>query len=515
MNSISLGEIKIGISRYRYLTGFVFLVLAHASYGLEFEIQNIAIGHGQNIAFMPFVSEASGVPEMLVIETPDLDERDRQMQGLVEEPVRTVAIYSRSGSTWTLRLRKQLDASMDLVDVLQTPDGVRLVGYQDAQLHFLDEQTQSFEPMFSTSSMFVGRNWDSSPTMEMFADLNRDGFDDFLLPGFEGWQIAMQGADGFSSLQVIGPRPHMNFGDTARYVGYRAETPYLLDENRDGLNDLAFWLNGRFEVYLQDPSGKFAKDALILDPDLKDVLGGYFSISLGTRGDDEDDVQRLLDGVEDIDGDGMADLIIQSIQGEGIFGLETQYEIYRGMVGPDDHLRFEQNASSIVSTGGIQLNNERLDLTGDGVQEFVVTSVDITIGTIIGALITRSVSVDVSIYHMVDGVFPDKPSLKKEITVRFDFATGNLFIPAILNADVTGDGREDLLVQKGLDTLLVYPGQAGRKLFARSPIKLALSLPRDRDGFVVSDLDGDGRDELILYVERDEGSVLSVVAFSD
>ena len=74
---------------------------------------------------------------------------------------------------------------------------------------------------------------------------------------------------------------------------------------------------------------------------------------------------------------------------------------------------------------------------------------------------------------------------------------------------------KDLLVQKGLDTLLVYPGQSGAKLFARTPIKLEMDLPKSRDGFVVSDLNRDGRDELILHVERDESSVLSVIEFSD
>ena len=514
MNSILPNEIFDGVSRYRYLAVFVLLLLSHPTHALEFEIQDIAIGSDQKIAFLPFVGEASSTPELLVIQTPDLDDREKQIQGLDEEPVRTVAIFRRTGSTWTLRLRKQLHASMDLVDVLQGADGVRVVGYQDSQLRYLHEQSQNFVAMLDTHSMFVGRNWDSSPTMEMFVDLNEDGLDDFLMPGFDGWQVAIQSAQGFHAAQVIGPRPHMNFGDIPRFVGYRAETPYLLDENMDGRNDLAFWINGRFEVYRQDSHGRFASEPIELDANLQDVLGGYFSVNLG-ESDDDDNVQRLLDGVEDINGDGIADLIIQSIQGEGIFGLESQYEFYRGLKGPDNRLKFEQSASSIISTGGIQLNNERLDLTGDGNQEIVVTSVDITIGTIIGALITRSASVDVSIYQMIDGTFPAKPSLKKQITVRFDFSTGELFIPAVLSGDVTGDGRQDLLVQKGLDTLLVYPGQAGSRLFAKSALKLEMDLPRDRDGFVVSDLDGDGRDELILYIERDEGSVLSVVEFSD
>ena len=159
--------------------------------------------------------------------------------------------------------------------------------------------------------------------------------------------------------------------------------------------------------------------------------------------------------------------------------------------------------------------NDRLDLTGDGREEFVITSVNISLGTIISALITRSASVDVSIYQMHDQVFASEPSLEKEIKVKFDFSTGDLFVPAVLSADVTGDGRKDLLVQKGINTLLVYPGEATDKLFTKSPIKLEMSLPSDREGFVVADLNQDGRDELILHLKTDDEVNLTVVEFHD
>jgi len=266
-------------------------------------------------------------------------------------------------------------------------------------------------------------------------------------------------------------------------------------------------------VFLQQQDG-FAQQPLVVDPDQRDVIDNFMSVTL-EEGEDSEQTQRVLDAVGDIDGDGLADMIIQAMQGDGIFGLETRYEVHRGLATIDNRLIFEPLASSIVSSGGIQLNNERLDLSGDGKEEFVVTSVKITLGTIIGALITRSASVDVSIYHMEGDVFPEQPSLTKDIKVRFDFSTGDLFVPAVLSADVTGDGRKDLLVQKDLDTLLVYPGEPTQTLFAKSAIKLELELPSDREGFLVVDLNKDGRDELVLHLQREKESLLSVVQFSD
>lgn len=491
------------------------IVFSPVAHGLEFDIEQISLASDQQIAFMPFVNTSSDRQELLVIETPDLDARERQLRELIDEPVRTLRLFRLTDpGGWRSVLEVELNAAMDMVDTFRHLDGITFAGYQYPQLLALDVEEVAFAPILSAGSMYLGVNWDASPTFDMFQDLNGDELDDFLMPDFGGWQVALQRETGFSTAQSLGPPPQMNFGETTQFVGYQAETPHHLDGNQDGLIDLAFWLNGRFDVYLQQPGGSFESQSVILDPGMPDVLGDFLSVSLDEGEDGEENVaQRTLDAVEDIDADGLSDLIIQTLEGDGIFGLETRYEIHRGMVDEDGQLTFEPTASSTVSSDGIQLDNERLDLTGDGKQEFVVTSVKISLGSIIAALITRSASVDVAIFQMTDGRFPDEPSLEKEIKVKFDFGAGELFAPAVLSADVTGDGRQDLLVQKDLDTLFVYPGEATDRLFAKSPIKLELALPKEREGFVVTDLDHDGRDELILHVRREDSSALAVVRF--
>jgi hypothetical protein len=483
--------------RLSFIAAKVLLVIGITSpadlAALDFDIETIEVSSKHNIDVIPFSIAASNVTKLLIIETPEINQLEKQIQGLGAEPIRTIKIFQRGDLKWRLMLEKALDDSMDLVDTIKSTHGIQLVGLQASQLVYLDEASSAFKPFFKTSSMFSGRSWGSSPLMDMFTDINGDGLDDFLMPNFDGWAVALQQGDGFQQPQLVGPRPNMSFSETARYVAYRAEEAFLIDENNDGRNDIAFWQDGYFE----------------------DMLSGYAQITIGEGAKNDEGKNRLLDEIVDINNDGVSDLIVKRIKAEGIFGWESEYEVYLGAVDENNLLKFPERPSSIIRTDGFQFDNERLDITGDGTQEFLVTSVDISIGAVITALITRSVSVDVSIYKMINGKFPAKPSTRKTISARFDFGSGDLFIPAVLGADVTGDGQKDLLVQKGDTTLLVFPGQQGQTMFAKKAIKLSLALPASRTGFMVHDLDDDGRDELILTHDDNETAAISVVSFKN
>jgi hypothetical protein len=52
-------------------------------------------------------------------------------------------------------------------------------------------------------------------------------------------------------------------------------------------------------------------------------------------------------------------------------------------------------------------------------------------------------------------------------------------------------------------------------MFAKKAIKLSLALPDSRTGFMIQDLDHDGRDELILTHDDDGRAAISVVSFKD
>ncbi|MBT4213626.1 MAG: hypothetical protein HOE23_05810, partial [Porticoccaceae bacterium] len=170
------------MARLIHLSGIFSLIFACQLNALEFDIETIAVSPKNNVDIIPFSNESSAEAKLLIIETPVINQLEKQMQELSNEPVRHIKVFQRRGSEWNLILTKALEDSMDLVDTITTPKGIQLVGLQGSKLLYLDENTSLFKPFLTTLPMFSGRSWGSSPVMEMFADINGDGFDDFLIP---------------------------------------------------------------------------------------------------------------------------------------------------------------------------------------------------------------------------------------------------------------------------------------------------------------------------------------------
>ena len=83
-------------------------------------------------------------------------------------------------------------------------------------------------------------------------------------------------------------------------------------------------------------------------------------------------------------------------------------------------------------------------------------------------------------------------------TGQFDLKTGLMRYPAVAIADVDGDGRAELMVQEGPDTLRVLKGRDDSRLFDDDGPTLSMPLPRNGQMVEARDLDGDGRADLLV-----------------
>jgi hypothetical protein len=503
--------------RYLLASAFICLVHSYPIAALEYTIEFVGpldSLHKKDIDILPFSKKSKDIADILIIETSNNSATVKNIDGDHEESSRYINFFNHTTTGWELKQRVALTNAMGLIDIVRTPSGDKLAGYQNDSIFFLDRQTLEFKEELKMPSIFAGDHGGTSLLVDLFKDINGDQLDDILIPHFNGWQIALQTQKGFSDTQTVGPTTTMRFQKSARYVAYSAEQVYLVDEDHDGLDDIAFWDNGFFAVYRQNAQGEFATSAVPLNTTLDNMLSNYSKMLVEKDNDTETEPTRLVEEIIDIDADGIDDLVVKKIKSEGIFGWESEYEIYLGSSDENNYLQFAKTPSSVIHSDGFQFNHDREDITGDGKQEFIITSAEISLGAIIKALLTRRVSINVSIYKINNGIFQKKPNTQRTISAKLNFGSGDISMPAVLTADVTGDGRKDLLVQKGKDTLMIFQGTEGPQMFDKKSVEVTMDLPNTGNGFTVADLNHDGRDEVIVQTESNNQAKIAVISFS-
>ena len=411
---------------------------------------------------------------------------------------------------WKRGLQMRLEPELQFFDTARIGSKQRLVAYQHPELLYLNTTSGKFEPLVEIESLFRGSSRKEVNQVDIFKDLNDDGLDDIMISDFSGWQVAFQNSDGsFGTPGSVGPLPVMNIG-SERYVAFSAPDTYFLDHDSDGVTDLAFRVNGKFVIHHQKPNGNYSIEPIVFDLGIAGISdNGDLSLSFGDEDDNEENEEKILSSFDDLNGDGIADVLLQAFEVDGLFGTKTRIEIHFGNIDLEGNLTFPAEPDSVILSKGIQFGTNREDIDGNGTPEVMVVSVNFTLGTVLKALIAGSVTLDTGIYQMSDNAFPANPNINRKIKATFDLSSGDISIPAIVLADVTGDGLKDLLVQTGSKKVSIYAGNGTDKIFSTRAISVELELPDWlpglRDVIQVEDLDGDGRDELVMLVEADAG----------
>ena len=137
---------------------------------------------------------------------------------------------------------------------------------------------------------------------------------------------------------------------------------------------------------------------------------------------------------------------------------------------------------------------------------------DIGLSQIIGALLSGSIDQDVYVFKMDENDnFTKDLKVAKEVELSFSISSGTSGSPVVKLADINGDKRQDLVLSDGDDALKVYYGTKGKKLFSKRALKYKVTLPKQGSMLISDDLNGDGKDDLLIKYGRQDDDKLKNV----
>ncbi len=484
--------------------------------GFTFEQYEVVTGSAERQTVLTGFLLGGAVAELAVL---NFDENDEGR----------LRIYAFEGGIWVSRLEAALGPEVRFVDVANIGGRDRLVTYERGRLSWFDPASAIQRALVAVTSNFNPPLGVEIPHVDVTRDVNDDDRDDLVVPDVDGFWVFIQMSDGrFADPVKLGPSTEMSRilgADGYRYDPWGQSRVHEVDYNRDGRRDLVSWDEGHFEVHLQDDVGLFAPVAETFTTEVAFDSDDLSSLATG------DMTGRVLHSLTDLSGDGVADLVVFSLEGTSISNKRSTYEVHFGAPTPEGGTAFTRGVDiAFQSDGRIQLGMDRHDFDRDGQVDLMFTTIDVeylesSLWKRIKGFMGDDVWLELEFYRMAGGLYPDKPSvtLRRQLDghpsirepgwVPLDIVLRGgtherrktqksylrAFNTTFLIGDVTGDGRSDLLIERTYRALQVYDGVPGSDLFARRPQEVAVAVPNDEEYTWLADLNKDGKLDVLLH----------------
>ena len=432
---------------------------------------------------------------------------------IIDNDDRRLRIYTFGDDTWEPYLDATLRREVLFVDVANIGGRDRLITYEPGRLNWFDPETATEHALVAVTS-------NSNPP--------RSG-DDLVVPDVAGFWVFIQMVDGaFADPVKVGAPAEMGriYGaDGYRYNPWSQSRVHEIDYNRDGRNDLVFWNEDHFLVHHQDKHGLFSPVAESFTTDVAFDSDELFSLATG------DMLGKVLHSLTDLNDDGVADLVVFSLEGRSMSSKRSAYEVHFGTPIPDGGTEFAPEVNAAFrSEDSVQLGMYRHDFDRDGRVDLMLTTIGLdflknSLWKRLKGFMGDDIWLDLEFYHMEGSFYGDNPNITRRIAldgapshrelgwVPLDIVlrggthesrnTQKSYLRAfnrtLLMGDVTGDGRSDLLIEWTHKQLCVYVGVPGPKLFARQPHKVAVALPNDGEYTWLVDLNKDGVQDILMH----------------
>lgn len=394
-------------------------------------------------------------------------------------------------------------------DLFTDPLGVESILLLDSSgISKLNLENKSIQLLSGINSLYLEDNPQFIAKKELVKDLNGDGLDDIIISDFSNIHLLLQRQDGEFDKTSLPIKASIDM--TSERVSFSEARIFNVDSNFDQLIDIIVVEQGQLQIYQQSKDGNFSPINNRISLPMQVSALPWWSVK-GTDGEsaDQSDLEhRMLEKMEDINGDDIIDIMVRHTKSSGVLDRQNQYEIHYGS-NQNGVLAFNQQPDTLISADGTLSGLELLDINADGRKEILVSSFDIGVSQIIGALLSGSIDQDVYVFSLDEQDKYDKePLFSEEVDLNFSLSSGSTGQPVILMADLNGDGFKELVLSAGKKRLAIYKGENNEQLFQSRNKRHKLTLPQDGSMLTAVDLNNDNQQEIIVRYGKQDKSKL-------
>jgi len=350
-------------------------------------------------------------------------------------------------------------------------------------------QDKTFSKLIAVDTLYKYQSIFEVNFGEFVQDFNQDGLSDFITYSLDKTHVYLQNSDGSFTHQSLAISPRIEKSGSG--ISFTPQNFYHADFNNDNKKDIAFQVNDQILVFAQNEDKSFNAKTLAI------TLNAHLEHenSAQKKDQDEQSADVKLETIEDINGDGLVDIVTKESVRDGMMSRTNVLMVRYGFLenGAINYKKEPDGKATFDGEGMIKFK----DIDGDGLKDYYTLSVEIGIGTMMSAM-SGSIDMDLRFYKLgQNGKYIKKPTYENEVEMSINSSSDGETLTEVM--DFNGDGINDLILKTDDDEFTIYSGSKGKRLFAKRGADYEISLPASVRT-EVKDFNNDGKaDILFLY----------------